>query len=128
MGDLRALCSKFDVDDTGFLTSSQWKRCVENGKMLEYLDRLGFPPYHLDKFYHMLTTDHRTEGEVVIIEDFVRGCMRMRGTASCFDMNTVKFEVSAMKELLVEEVRNIHALVGKKVRRMLAVVCLRGRI
>merc|ERR1712032_216507 len=109
--ELRALCDEVDVDHTGIMTSSQWKLCIEDQRMTAYLDMLGFPRCHLDDLFHMLCTSQEARGEVVVVEDFVRGCMRMRGTASSFDMNTVKFEVSAVKELLVEEIGKIRALI-----------------
>jgi hypothetical protein len=106
--DLRRLCNAADVSKAGRMKVADWKKAVGSSPLREYLYIFGLPEHHMLTLIRMLAAD--ADGHVSI-HDFVQGCMRLKGGASSFDMNTVLFDMLSVKDTLVKEIKSVKALV-----------------
>merc|ERR1719229_79526 len=80
--ELRQLCDVADKSKTGRISNQEWSDCMEEGRMREFLEMLGFSALHVHEFFQMLLAMEKSRGgEEVTIEHFVKGCMRLRGSA-----------------------------------------------
>jgi len=96
--DLRILCEDADVSKEGWLSPGEWNRMIRNPKFHSYLHLLGFRVQNVCDYFRALSG--RAEDGSVDLDEFVRGCMRLKGTASCFDMQTVLVEVRSLRNNL----------------------------
>lgn len=109
--DLKALCNAVDQDKTGHICQAEWDN-VGQKKMNSYLHMMGLKPSDVQEFFTMMSSTNK-DG-VVNIEDFVRGCMRLKGNASCFDMQKVSFQLQALRDNVRRNNRQVRKLVGSE--------------
>jgi hypothetical protein len=92
--NLRVMCSEADVNNDGKLTYTEWSSAIDNYRMKTYLHMMGF---RADDVLRFVRTMCKEDPEHKIdIDTFVRGCMHLKGTASCFDMQTVLASVHSV--------------------------------
>jgi hypothetical protein len=102
--DLRSLCCEVDLDDSGSICQEEWDS-IHQKKMISYLHMLGLKPCDVQEFFTMMSTS-APDGKVNI-EEFVRGCMQLKGNASAFDMQAVRFEVQSLRENIRRNQRQV---------------------
>jgi len=81
---------QFDVNSDGVIQTKEFKQLVESHGGRMYLRMLGIEPKHTEVVFNGLQSinDH------VSVADFVRGVMRMKGTANNLDVHAMHYEVS----------------------------------
>jgi hypothetical protein len=106
--ELKKLCLAVDFDQTKKLTRKQFEDGLRKEKIPRLLMLLGLNKEHVKQFFDALA--HYTEKErirtgsperprskqEVDIHGFVQGCMRLRGTATSFDLQLVILEIKEM--------------------------------
>lgn len=111
---LRELCSVVDVDSSGKISQGEWRSAMEDGRLSELLGLLGFSSREFHEFFSMLSGcqpgaaecgEEDADEYLVDADCFVNGCLALRGTASNFDMNVARFELTSIKQLLRAEAR-----------------------
>jgi len=85
--ELRSLCETIDLDNSGTINPNQFCANFRQGKLRAHLQVLGLHIKDAEVFYELLLADG--EAKEVEIEDFVAGCMRLRGSATSLDLQTV---------------------------------------
>jgi len=108
--DLRDLCCEADLDDSGSISKEEWDT-IGHKKMISYLNMLGLKPSDVQEFFSMMSSA-APDGKVNI-DDFVRGCMQLKGNASCFDMQAMRFELQALRENIRRNQRQMRRLLGE---------------
>jgi chemotaxis signal transduction protein len=78
---------------------------MEHGSLKELLEMLGFRADHVHEFFMILWEEaDESDADGVDIESFVQGCLRLRGMATSFDMNTVLFKLGSVSHLMLQEI------------------------
>jgi hypothetical protein len=96
--NIRALCQEFEDEVSDSFTQDVWDAAIKKGSIQAFLNLVGLSVHNtLDIFDALLLSG---EDGVVYIDEFVQGCMRMKGTASACDMMVVLHEVQAIRKLL----------------------------
>jgi len=85
---LRTICQEIDVTGSGTIKAADFYRQVANDKLKACLQVLGLNINDAQLFFQMLST---TDDEVDI-EEFVSGCMKLKGAATSIDMQSVLFQ------------------------------------
>jgi len=114
--DLRAMCHEADLDGTGKISLQEWEQALVNGKMHSYLDMMGFRVHDVMEFFRLLAK-HEPTGDIDI-GTFVRGCMRLKGSASSFDMQSVVLSTKAMSSRLHRQEQLLQKLLDDHHRQL----------
>lgn len=113
------LCKMLDRQRTGTITWEQFKEHMQNQAMVEYMASLGLAVHEVELFFKIVA------GAIdlpVSIDQFVEGCMQMKGGATGIDMQRQLFETDHMQRTLDRfEKRTFETLRGC-VRKIDAVV------
>jgi len=79
----KELYSWLDKDNSGEVSLDEMERCLEDEKMLAFLDSLDIDASDVWQFFSTLSMDGSRSLDV---ETFVMGCMKLRGTARSLDL------------------------------------------
>merc|ERR1712050_575589 len=96
------LCRDMDVDKSGTISKKEFAERIKSGRFCHYLSLLGVTVKDAELFFMMLS---RTDfAESVEIDEFVDGCMRLRGAATNLDLQTVTMRTRLIhKKLCLSE-------------------------
>lgn len=86
---LRVLFHDFDDRKSGALSWSQFRRHMENERVKAYLATLELDVAQASGLFRLLDVN---SSDAVSIDDFVAGCMRLKGTAKSIDVCTLLYE------------------------------------
>lgn len=85
--ELRALCRGLDTHSTGVITAQDFERHIRtDSRLAARLAILGLNVVDAEYFFDLLLFAAGGEAGEVSVDDFVEGCMRMRGPASGVDL------------------------------------------
>merc|ERR1740121_2070257 len=107
--ELKALCMAVDLDKSGNICQEDFDS-VGQKKMNSYLHMMGLKPSDVQEFFRMMSA--ADPDGMVNVEEFVRGCTRLKGSASCFDMQKVSFQLQALMESVRRHNRQVKKLLG----------------
>jgi voltage-gated sodium channel len=116
---LRVLCVNIDSDKDGRIT----ERELQTAGVTSYLDLMGFQLHNVLEYFRVLSRSHGGRGtdDSVDINMFVRGFMRLKGLASCFDMQVLRCEVQEVYVALSEHKKMSTQLLSEMARLQRAV-------
>jgi len=91
--ELREICEKLDMNGSGTIDIDEFRGNFQHGKLMAHLQVLGLQIKDADMFFHMLmdSSDPPPSEQVLDISDFVAGCMRLRGSATNLDLQTILY-------------------------------------
>jgi hypothetical protein len=92
--ELLRLCKGMDINSDGCLDQSEFSRHLTEGKLKQYLAVAGLDVKEADVFLKMISK--AAHDAPIHIDDFVDGCLRMKGTATSLDMQALLFETKAI--------------------------------
>lgn len=101
---VRELFVTSDENRTGFITWEEFERQLRNPQMEAYFKVLDLDLSEAQGLFYLL--DVHNSGEISS-EEFVNGCLGLRGTAKALDMKTLMFNSKRMFQLLVESTQRI---------------------
>merc|ERR1712228_1137726 len=78
-----------DDDKSGTLSLDEFESNMENPRIIGYLATLGLSTWDAKSLFKMVDID---DANNVTIDDFIQGCMRLKGTARSVDLCTLLFE------------------------------------
>jgi hypothetical protein len=96
--ELLQLVKDLDINQDGVLDKEEFSKHLQHGKLKAYLAVLGLDIAEAETFLKVLT--EAAQDAPVGIEDFVDGCLRMKGSASSLDMQTLLFETKIVRRRL----------------------------
>lgn len=100
--ELCALCHDMDLGETGGITASEFESQMTGGRLGARLSMLGLDIRDAQAFFQLLLVSSTTEPQRVSAEDFVEGCMRMRGAASGIDIHGVERQARLLSDALAK--------------------------
>ncbi|CAJ1383392.1 unnamed protein product [Effrenium voratum] len=80
---IRALFSQLGADKTGIITYAMFEEGLRSPPVIEYFETLGLDVWDAWSFFKLLDLD---AGGSVEIEEFFKGCLRLRGQARGVDV------------------------------------------
>eukprot|EP00930_Biecheleria_cincta_P040722 TRINITY_DN27893_c0_g1_i1.p1 TRINITY_DN27893_c0_g1~~TRINITY_DN27893_c0_g1_i1.p1 ORF type:complete len:267 (-),score=46.00 TRINITY_DN27893_c0_g1_i1:107-817(-) len=86
---MKALMQKWNID--GCLTREQFEEITSDREMLEYFDLVGLNISDAHMFFNLVSSITGTDE--VDVDEFVMGCLLLRGPATSVDMQAVKMEL-----------------------------------
>jgi len=101
--ELRHLCQYLDKDASGTITWDAFKLMMTNPVMVAYLASIGLEVHEPVLFFSIICDQACVAVEdepCVSIEDFVDGCMRMKGSATSIDAHRHQFEIHMVQRSL----------------------------
>lgn len=94
---MRELFHRVDKDSSGGITWHELKTNLEDPAMKAYFKLVQLEPAEAESLFYLLDVDD--DGEVGI-EEFIMGCMRLKGTAKCIDSAMLLYENKRIFNLL----------------------------
>lgn len=95
-----------DRNHDGRISWHEFNACMSNSALLAYMASIGIEVHDVQLFFNTVAKKRQdANGKVeqyVIIEDFVEGCMHMKGNATAIDMQRQLFEVHQLSEQLAD--------------------------
>jgi len=87
---------EFDENHDGMLDKEEYLRVVHSSKGRMYLNLMGLEPRHTDVLFKELKAINRDDA--VPLDEFVKGCTRMRGIPCNLDMRALQCEIGVLRE------------------------------
>jgi len=107
--DLKALCQKksqkYGVGDPSTITFSTFQLLMKDPKVKSYFELKGLAIKDAELFFKMLGSV--SDSKSVDLDDFITGCMKMKGCALSVDLLSLSFEMKLLgkrQHLFFEEV------------------------
>jgi len=92
---LRRLCHQMDEDASGTITWSEFEEALNKGTVSTHLAAIGLDVHDAEMFFEMLASI--SGSDEVNIDDFVLGCMRMKGGATSIDMQMLAYQARLLQ-------------------------------
>jgi len=97
MTDLRQIFKAIDVDRDGFLTLSEFEKGLQEPDVQSYLESLELTVQEARMLFNLLDAGG---SNTIELEDFVLGCLQLRGSARNFDVALLRLECRYLCEWL----------------------------
>lgn len=95
--ELQNLFWQMDDDGSGTLTAEEMQQLVKDPSMAAYFTALGFEPHDCVRLFTLLDTD---SSGTVDIEEFLDGCLRLKGFARSIDVHFIMVLIHRMQKQL----------------------------
>jgi len=118
--DLRRICEEMDVDKSNTLTRDEVHQSMENERVKHYLRHLGIDIKDVRLFFNTIPMRQCGENHEVGLREFINHCMRMRGTATSLDMQTLLYMVRHAQRRTDTQLRQITDSISKLGRKKMA--------
>jgi len=86
---MQQVFEELDTNQSGALTLNEFEKHIDDEKIMAYLSTLQLDIGQIRTLFTLLDVDH-TGG--VDLDEFVSGCLRLRGTARSLDMAVIKYQ------------------------------------
>jgi len=93
LNQIKELFVEVDSDNSGTLTWAELNRNLQDQKVMAYFSLLGVDVGEAKGLFQLLDQDESGE---VGIDEFIMGCMRLKGTAKSIDLATMLYENKRM--------------------------------
>jgi len=94
--EFRQLCLELSKDYCDRISHAEWEDFFSKPTSHSYLEMLGLRSHDVLEYFKALS--HTSDDGTVDIDEFVSGCLRMKGTASCFETQALLAEIRSIKQ------------------------------
>ena len=108
--ELRTLVNLLDTDGSGSISFDEFVECMHDERMVSYMASVGLEVHDVELFFKIVANANSKDDHVGV-DDFVDGCMSMKGSASGLDMRKSLYETSRLQS-------SIHAMEKTLTSRM----------
>ena len=102
--ELNHLVQEFDTEGNGFVDTVRFFNRTPDHPLNLYLRFLGVHDGDMEVF---LEKTGAIQEEGVLVSDFVRGCMRVKGHASNLDMQAMRFDMALLEKDMQRQERKM---------------------
>merc|ERR1719428_1305835 len=117
---LREIFEAADEDGSGTLTLSEVQKAINKPEIYNKLKMIEFPVEDPKQVFMLLDYDNSCE---LSIDEFIAGCIRMKGSAKSKDLLTAQVAVDAMKRHYTLCPRQLVQLIGPLTSQSLSCGC-----
>jgi len=100
IGMLQRIFEELDTDETGMLTLKEFEEHIDDERIEAFMNHLGLNVGQVRLLFALLDVDQSGE---VNVEEFVSGCLKLKGGAKMLDLAILKYQV----EWLVHHVMSL---------------------
>merc|ERR1712139_202572 len=100
--EIRTMFQRVDAEMSGFMTEEELKFLFTQADFVQQMQSLGIHPTEAHGLFKLLDDD---ESGSVSIEEFLSGCVRLKGTAKAVDMITLLFETNKINQKLARAMK-----------------------
>merc|ERR1719265_1323480 len=93
---IQSIFLEADKEGTGEISASSLDECLNDPRMRAHLAAIGLDAAEAEGLFRLLDLD---SSGTITVEEFIFGCMRMRGSAKSIDMATLMYENKRMVEV-----------------------------
>jgi len=104
---MQQVFAELDTNNSGALSLNEFEQHIEDEKILAYLSTLELDVNQVRTLFLLLDVDQTGE---VDLEEFVNGCLRLKGGAKSLDMAILKYQA----EWMVHNLLALQKLVGER--------------
>jgi len=104
--DLRKLVEEVDVDKSGSISFDELDSRMQQPEIRKFFELQGLKVRDVKIFFKTLV--HMSPGCELTIDDFVEGCIKVKGQASSLDMQAMKLQLGRMHNILEFVVEQLH--------------------
>ncbi|CAK9077161.1 Voltage-dependent L-type calcium channel subunit alpha-1D (CHCACHA1D) (Voltage-gated calcium channel subunit alpha Cav1.3) [Durusdinium trenchii] len=115
---IRMLFSEIDEDSSGVITYQMFERGIRSEEVKTYFESIDLDVWDVWTFFKLLDMD---SGGAVEIEEFLMGCLRLRGNAKamdiaklCHDQSWLIREQARFWEFVENELNDMHMMVARR--------------
>lgn len=111
--EMKELFQEMDTEGTGSISLSTIQEFLEDARVESYFQALGLEPHDTERLFDHLDDDNSGE---VSLDEFLQGCLRLRGQARSIDVYSVMHDVRTLNgrvEELVEKLRGVARLASE---------------
>jgi hypothetical protein len=94
--EFRTLCNRLDTDGSGQISFEEFTQCMQDERMVSYMASVGLEVHDVELFFKIVANTE-TKDDQISIDQFVEGCMSMRGSASGLDMQKSLYEQTKLQ-------------------------------
>lgn len=94
---VRSLFTNLDADDSGYISLKELEQNIDKKSVTTYFEALELDVHDAWTFFKLLDTDG---GAAIEIEEFLMGCLRLRGPARALDLAKMQHEQNWMSQQL----------------------------
>jgi len=116
MNQMRDLFKEVDEDKSGLITWDELESNLGNERVKGYFSLLGLNAEEAEGLFKLLDID---DSGTVGAEEFIMGCMRLKGTAKSIDLATMLYENKQMHSIIKTFMQNVEEQFSK-LEQMLA--------
>merc|ERR550532_3760425 len=109
----KQLFAQIDDDESGYITMEEFLTHIENDAVQDFFATLDIDPSDALNLFKLISTESSTRG--IDIEDFVVGCLRLKGAAKSCDMARLMCD----NKLIVHEIGQLSTLIDMNFRKIL---------
>lgn len=97
---MQEVFDELDSNSSGALSLEEFERHINDEKIIAYMSQLGLDVSQIRTLFKLLDADRTGE---VDLEEFVSGCLRLRGGAKNLDLAILTYQV----EFLVDHLKDM---------------------
>jgi hypothetical protein len=106
MMNMRELFDDIDFSGTGLISWEQFRKMsCKPGKMDMYFKAVDLDPNEAGGLFKLLDLD---ESGTINVDEFVMGCLRLRGPAKAIDMATLMFDTRKANQRVLQVIEDMH--------------------
>uniref|UniRef100_A0A7S2E3V5 Calmodulin n=1 Tax=Alexandrium andersonii TaxID=327968 RepID=A0A7S2E3V5_9DINO len=105
---LEELFTSMDSQHAGHITLTTFEQCLRNDEVRAYLHGLDIT---VDDAWHLFMLLDTDESRSINVEQFVTGCLKLRGSARNVDIHMLMYEGRWMRNRITELVASVNAIV-----------------
>eukprot|EP00930_Biecheleria_cincta_P004603 TRINITY_DN105519_c0_g1_i1.p1 TRINITY_DN105519_c0_g1~~TRINITY_DN105519_c0_g1_i1.p1 ORF type:complete len:598 (-),score=89.61 TRINITY_DN105519_c0_g1_i1:86-1831(-) len=103
LGNFRAMFQAIDMDNSGVVSAEELNEILMDEEFQAYLAHLNIT---VDEAHDLLVLFDKDGDGAVSVDEFIQGCMRVKGQAKAVDVVRVMYEVRGMSK----EISEIHGM------------------
>merc|ERR550532_573823 len=97
--EIKKLFSSMDADNSNTLNKHEVQKYFEDKSVQSYFQALGLDPHDSERLFNLLDGD---ESGDVCIDEFVDGCLRLKGQARSIDLYALLVQSGRVEKKLAE--------------------------